>query len=612
MRVFLSSTFTDLKDHRAAVIAALERGDQEVGKMEVFSSQSRTSLAASIRELDRCEVFVGVYAHRYGTIPKGKRKSIVELELEYAEKRGLPVFAFLVDPEHPWPDNLRDAGMNAEKLRKLKKRIESRYVRTLFTTPDNLAAGVVAALLRHLNEKVEEEPLSSRSGSGSLLSRYDRDSELLLSTGESLAKELMELARMTKDEMRAHFSGYSDAEVYQYCVYWYTQGDLVLAERGYEIMLERSPEHVGALNDLGAVCSRLGNSDRALELLEKARRVDPESSTILSNLGIVYRDLGRIDDAERAYHDGMTKKPVYLGVFVNYSMLLRRQGRIDDALQISKKGVKAYPREFPALVELGRVYLEQGNIPDSMQWLKKAKDVIQHDVPAPEHSWVFENLALAYYRINDLSSAYKLLSRATKLDDANPESIHNLAVVASKLGHRAQMCGKTNEAKKYFRQAEDSYKVAIALAPEEYANHLHFAAMLLSAGRSDEALREAKTAYEMEPEGEQVRDAYAACLALALDLDNLLAIYDGRLPSSPLVLNAVVLGFLTRGELRSLRATGDKEKTAPLTEQEAKTLLPYVENLVELYPESDFHRSLLSRLKGIESGPTGSGSGGSI
>jgi hypothetical protein len=39
MKVFLSSTYSDLVDHRKAAAEALERLGQQVGRMEIFGSR---------------------------------------------------------------------------------------------------------------------------------------------------------------------------------------------------------------------------------------------------------------------------------------------------------------------------------------------------------------------------------------------------------------------------------------------------------------------------------------------------------------------------------------------------------------------------------------------
>jgi len=71
MKVFLSSTYLDLIEHRKAVVNALRTMGEDVDHMEIFGARDEEPTKASLDELDKCDVLVGIYAYRYGTVPKG-------------------------------------------------------------------------------------------------------------------------------------------------------------------------------------------------------------------------------------------------------------------------------------------------------------------------------------------------------------------------------------------------------------------------------------------------------------------------------------------------------------------------------------------------------------
>lgn len=78
MKVFISSTYLDLTEHRKAVVNAIRTIDEEVGHMEVFGARDEEPTTVSLEELDKCQVLVGIYAYRYGTIPDGSKTSVTE------------------------------------------------------------------------------------------------------------------------------------------------------------------------------------------------------------------------------------------------------------------------------------------------------------------------------------------------------------------------------------------------------------------------------------------------------------------------------------------------------------------------------------------------------
>lgn|SRR5262252_8443466 len=87
MRVFVSSTYVDLQDHRRAVRDTILRLDHHPVMMEDFGSGSVEPTRAALDRLDTCDALVGIYAHRYGIVPDGhtdpslNRNSIVHVRL---------------------------------------------------------------------------------------------------------------------------------------------------------------------------------------------------------------------------------------------------------------------------------------------------------------------------------------------------------------------------------------------------------------------------------------------------------------------------------------------------------------------------------------------------
>lgn len=142
MKIFLSSTYEDLEDYRRAVRDAILRvGYQPIG-MEDFGSQPKEPKVAAIDKVVECEAFVGIYAHRYGTIPDGDSLSITEQEFAKAQEVSIKCLCYRVDPNFFWPEEFKDKGEKSEKLVRFLKRIDGRLLRSLFTTPDDLAKQV--------------------------------------------------------------------------------------------------------------------------------------------------------------------------------------------------------------------------------------------------------------------------------------------------------------------------------------------------------------------------------------------------------------------------------------------------------------------------------------
>jgi Domain of unknown function (DUF4062) len=153
MKVFISSTYEDLIDYRTKTAEAVERLGQQGVRMEVFGARPQRATEVCRDEIVESDIFVGIYAHRYGYIPPGGDLSITEMEYHYAVEHKKPVFCFVVDEDHPW----RPASIEGEpaqaKLKALKEKISSSLVRDTFTTPEDLAFKVAASVGRYLIAK---------------------------------------------------------------------------------------------------------------------------------------------------------------------------------------------------------------------------------------------------------------------------------------------------------------------------------------------------------------------------------------------------------------------------------------------------------------------------
>ena len=153
MKVFLSSTYIDLVDYRKAAKEALERLGQQVGGMEVFGARDEEPRAVALAELEKCDLVVGIYAHRYGSILDGDELSITEQEFNHAKSKGKPLFCLVISDEQPWLPKM--AEKDAARIKKqddFKARILKEKTVDFFTTPSDLGMKVGTTVGNYLTE----------------------------------------------------------------------------------------------------------------------------------------------------------------------------------------------------------------------------------------------------------------------------------------------------------------------------------------------------------------------------------------------------------------------------------------------------------------------------
>ena len=150
-RVFLSSTFTDLVDYRQTVQRALRQLGAIDVSMEHFGARDERPADECVRLVrQESDLFVGIYAHRYGYVPDGADISVSEMEYAAASEAMLPRFIYLVDDNIPWIPAHIDVGSSRDRLMSLKTALRKRHICQTFKNQDQLAATVVADVGRHI------------------------------------------------------------------------------------------------------------------------------------------------------------------------------------------------------------------------------------------------------------------------------------------------------------------------------------------------------------------------------------------------------------------------------------------------------------------------------
>ncbi|MEA4850042.1 MAG: DUF4062 domain-containing protein [Paludibacter sp.] len=97
LQVFVSSTFTDLKEERqAAVEAILSSGNIPAG-MELFSAGDESQMTVIKRWIDESDIYLLILGGRYGSIEPNSGKSYTQLEYEYALSQNKPLFSVVIN-----------------------------------------------------------------------------------------------------------------------------------------------------------------------------------------------------------------------------------------------------------------------------------------------------------------------------------------------------------------------------------------------------------------------------------------------------------------------------------------------------------------------------------
>ena len=143
-QVFISSTYTDLKDVREAVQKKLYLNKYMPIGMECFKAADETPWEIIKENIEGIDIFVLVVAGRYGSKDE-KGISFTEREYNYARQKGIPVLTFIRNPRNISIQD-SDSGEDLEKLNAFKFRLKSEHTVCEWNEKEDLAESVIQAI----------------------------------------------------------------------------------------------------------------------------------------------------------------------------------------------------------------------------------------------------------------------------------------------------------------------------------------------------------------------------------------------------------------------------------------------------------------------------------
>ena len=145
-RVYVSSTYSDLRECREKVCAALRKLGHEDVAMEYYAAGPSRPLERCLEDVAACDLYIGIFAWRYGFIPPAQDKSITELEFRKAVAEHKDCLIFLLKEGASWPtDQIEFASY--QRMEALRKELSENYVVGFFTGKDDIEARVMESMI---------------------------------------------------------------------------------------------------------------------------------------------------------------------------------------------------------------------------------------------------------------------------------------------------------------------------------------------------------------------------------------------------------------------------------------------------------------------------------
>lgn len=150
-KAFVSSTFIDLKDHRAHVISELRTAGFFVDPMENWTADSDEPKRFSRDRLAGCDLCVLLMGFRRGFMPDGEIRSITQLEYDEAIALGIDVLVLQLDDNAKWWAKYDEREKDPE-VKKWRQSLGKKHGVEFFTD-DPRSISMMGSLARWLTKK---------------------------------------------------------------------------------------------------------------------------------------------------------------------------------------------------------------------------------------------------------------------------------------------------------------------------------------------------------------------------------------------------------------------------------------------------------------------------
>jgi hypothetical protein len=125
--------------------------------MEHIPASASEAIAESLGMVEKADIYVGIYAYRYGYIPDGHDTSLTEMEYNRAVERGIPRLIFIMDKTHPIIADQMSEGLGDEmeearrriKLKVFKERVSKENIVNFFKSVEDFRGLLINSLSQY-------------------------------------------------------------------------------------------------------------------------------------------------------------------------------------------------------------------------------------------------------------------------------------------------------------------------------------------------------------------------------------------------------------------------------------------------------------------------------
>lgn len=278
--------------------------------------------------------------------------------------------------------------------------------------------------------------------------------------------------------------------------------------------LDKEPDNIGTLNSLGTAYMAVGNSEDAIKCYKRALELKPNSPMAYYNIGSAYQiqqnheeaciyleKACELDDEDEVFKTALAMSKTKLGCY-------------EEASKIYKSLLLQHPEKENYKYNLVTCFEAMGDLQTAIKMLEGMVYVNQKFIlPA-------QKLASLYIKTNQLNKAKEIYDNILLKGKVSAETFHQYAILSSSLcdtDTAERMLKKVIKMnpdiakahkdlgiiylnKRLFDYAEDEFKIAMQLQPNDFEIIFEYANFLYSISKNTEAERYYQEALDISPD----------------------------------------------------------------------------------------------------------------
>lgn len=152
----------------------------------------------------------------------------------------------------------------------------------------------------------------------------------------------------------------------------HVDGKLPDAESAFRTLLQRDPHSADLLHLLANNLIAQNRHQEAIEYLDRAVTLRPESAAIHYELGIVATALGQYSSAGLSFMRALGLHPEFVEALASYAAMLAHTGRLDEAENYYVRALELRPDFAPAAYNFGRLLHAEGRVAEATAHYRRA------------------------------------------------------------------------------------------------------------------------------------------------------------------------------------------------------------------------------------------------